>query len=124
MPAATTVPVSRATEKDSQVQKCFTVRCFVYRERSSGLFVAECIDLDLMVKARKQNAVIRELRDAVVGYIGVAVDSGADSELIPRRSPLSHRLHYWAVRFACKLSLLNCDRLILLHPSVHARCVA
>jgi hypothetical protein len=123
MPAATAVPVSPTTAKSRLVEKHFTVRCFLYREKS-GLFVAECIDLDLMVKARKQNMAMRELRDAVLGYVKVAVESGTDSELIPRRSPLSHRLHYYAVMFACRLSILGCERLFSYTPTTYTRCLA
>jgi hypothetical protein len=123
MPAATVAPASPAKEKPRQVEKCFTVRCFFYREKS-GLFVAECVDLDLMVKARKQNMAMRELRDAILGYVRVAVESGTDSELIPRRSPLSHRLHYYAVVLACRLSLLGGERLFNCTPKTHTRCLA
>ena len=105
------------------VEKCFTVRCFSYREKS-GSFIAECVDLDLMVRRKKQNIAMRELRDAIVGYVQAAVESGADAELIPRRSPLSHLLHYYAVVFACRLSLLGCERLFSYTPSVRSRCLA
>jgi hypothetical protein len=123
MPTPTIAPVSPVIEESRRVEKRFTVRCFSYRE-GSGLFVAECIDLDLAVKARKQNMAVRELRDAVLGYVRVAVESNVDSELIPRRSPLSHRLHYYAVVLACRLSLLRCDRLFSFTPTTHTRCLA
>ncbi len=123
MSAPPVAPVSPLTEKPGQVEKCFVVRCFLYRERS-GSFVAECIDLDLVVKARKQNMAMRELRDAVLGYVKVAVESGTDSELIPRPSPLSHRFHYYAVMLACRLSLLGCDRLFRFTPATRTRCIA
>ncbi len=123
MPADTLAPASPIVKKPRRVDKCFTVRCFVYREKS-GVFVAECIDLDLTVKARKQNIAMRELRNAVLGYVKVAVESGVDAELIPRRSPLSHRLHYYAVVIACHLSLLGCERLFNCTPTTHTRCVA
>jgi hypothetical protein len=122
MPAATIAPVSPPAEKPRQVEKCFTVRCFCYRE-ASGLFVAECIDLDLVVKARKQNTAMRELRDAVFGYVKVVVESGTDAELIPRRSPWFRRLHYYAVMLACRLSLLSSDRLFLFKPTTPTRCL-
>jgi len=122
MPAATAAPVSPPTEKPRRVEKRFTVRCYLYREKS-GLYVAECIDLDLAVKARKQNMAMRELRDAVLGYVKVAVESGTDSELIPRLSPLSHRLHYYAIMIACRLSLLDCERLFSYTPTTHTRCL-
>jgi hypothetical protein len=123
MPAATVAPVSPTGVKPRQVETHYTVRCFLYREKS-GLFVAECVDLDLMVKARKQNMAMRALRDAVLGYVKVAVESGTDSELIPRRSPLSHRLHYYAVMIACRLSILGCERLFSCTPTTHTRCLA
>ena len=123
MPAATVAPVSPTGAKSRQVEKCLTVRCFFYREKS-GLFVADCIDLDLVVKARKQNMAMRELRDAVLGYVRVAVESGTDSELIPRRSPLRHRIHYYAVVLACRLSILGCERLFSCTPTTHTRCLA
>jgi hypothetical protein len=120
--SATTAPATPAVDEPRVVEKRFTLRCFSYRDKS-GLFVAECIDLDLVVKAKKQNISMRELRDAVLGYVKVAVESGTDSELIPRRSPLSHRLHYYAVMCACSLSLLGCERLFRCTPSARTRCL-
>jgi hypothetical protein len=67
---------------------------------------------------------MRELRDAIVGYVQVAVESGADADLIPRRSPLIHRLHYYAIVFACRLSLLGCERLFSFTPTARYRCLA
>lgn len=86
------------SKKPNAPQKRIALRCYVYEQRS-GLFVAECIDLDLMVKARKINKAKRELRDAIVGYVHVAHDTGQYASLIPRPSPLSHRLHYYFLRF-------------------------
>jgi hypothetical protein len=114
-------------KRDAPVKKSFRVRCFVYQQRSTGLFVGECIDLNLMVKARKPNKAMRELRDAVLGYVQVAVDSGQDSVLIPRRSPLSHRIHYRfeAAMAASPLSLLRGEaQLFECMPSAHSRCYA
>ena len=106
------------------VEKSFRVRCFVYHEKSTGLFVAECVDLDLMVKARKANKATRELRDAVFGYVRVAVESGQDAALIPRPAPLTHRIHYHTVAIASRLSLLGGDRLFDCTPTTPARCCA
>lgn len=105
------------------VEKPFFFRCFVYRG-SDGLFVAECIDLDLMVKARKSNKATRELRDAIVGYVRIAVGSGQEEALIPRPSPLSHRLHYHAIAVASKLSLLSQERLFACTPTAPSSCCA
>jgi hypothetical protein len=123
MSAPTIAPTSPSTLEPRTVEKCFPVRCFSYREKT-GSFIAECIDLDLMVRAKKQNMAMRELRDAVLGYVKVAVESGTDSELIPRRSPLSHRLHYYAVMCACRFRLLSCERLSRYTPSARTRCIA
>jgi hypothetical protein len=109
MQSNTLAQPNRSAEKSSA--KAYTFRCFGYRESGTGLYVAECIDLDLMVKARKPNAAMRELRDAVLGYVKAAVESGLEADLLPRPSPLSHRIHYYAVMLACRLSLLGRDRL-------------
>jgi hypothetical protein len=67
---------------------------------------------------------MRELRDAVLGYVKVAVDSGVDSELIPRRSPLSHQVRYYAILMACRLSLLSPEHLFDCTPTTRTRCFA
>ena len=74
MPTATLENETRAC-----VEQKLAFRCFWYHQRSTGLFVAECIDLDIMVKARKQNKAIRELQDAVLGHVKVALESGTDA---------------------------------------------
>ena len=121
MPAGT---LARETTARSCVERSFTLRCFVYFERSTGLYVAECIDLDLMVKARKSNKAMRELRDAVIGYVKVAVESDQDQALIPRRSPLSHRLHYNVLRLASRLWSLGKAQIFSCNPTAHPRCYA
>jgi hypothetical protein len=111
--------------KVSPVKKySFTVRCYVYEQRS-GLFVAECIDLDLMVKSRNPAKAKRELRDAILGYVQVAVESGQDKVLIPRRSPLGHRLHYFALYWISRFSRTKRDRVFNCTPETSAvRCYA
>src|SRR5579872_5093166 len=100
-----TASTSHPEETCVSVEKSFVLRCFAYQEHGSGLFVAECIDLDLTVKARKLNKAKRELQDAVSGYVKVAVESGQDTVLIPRLSPASHRLHYQLIRLGAFLSI-------------------
>jgi hypothetical protein len=104
--------------------KSFTLRCIVYHQKSSGFFVAECIDLDLMVKARKAKKAMRELEDAIKGYVQVAVETGQADELIPRRSPISHRLRYHLAGLAFRLSLLSEVRLFDCTQTAHAKCYA
>jgi hypothetical protein len=123
MPSTTVAPAP--PKIPSRTEKSFSFRCFFYHQKSTGMFVAECIDLDLMVKARKPNKAMRELRDAVYGYVQVALESDLDGALIPRPSPLSHRLHYHVVRLASRLSLLREDRLFdCTPPAAHTRCYA
>jgi hypothetical protein len=79
-----------------------TFRCYMYFQRSTGMYVAECIDLDLMVKEKKANRAMRELRDAVVGHVRVAIEVGEPS-LLYRPSPLSHRARYHFLRLTSEL---------------------
>jgi hypothetical protein len=105
---------SALLDKKAVAAKQITLRCFSYPQKRSGLVVAECIDLDLMVKARKPNKAMRELQDAVIGYVKVAVDSGDLKSLIPRPSPLSHRLHYHAVCMLSRFSRTKKAQLLIL----------
>ena len=85
-------------EKDRQVGNglaslpILTLRCYVYRQ-TSDVWVAECVDLDLMVKARTADLAAHSLYDAMTGYLKTASE-GELSGLLPRPSPLSHRLRY------------------------------
>ena len=90
------MPATVEQTEAASVGKSYTFRCFVYHQKSSGLYVAECIDLGLMVKAKKANKAERELFDAIRGYVQVALKSG-DESLIHRHSPLTHRLRYHAL---------------------------
>lgn len=75
----------------------YRFRCIVYQEKTTGLYVAECIDLNIMVKAKKQNKATRELVAAMTGHIKVALEVGEES-LLSRPSPLARRLHYHWIR--------------------------
>jgi len=96
----------------SRVSHSYTFRCFIYHQKSTGLYVAECIDLDIMVKAKKPNKALHDLEDAVKGYIEVAIATGAEAELIPRRSPILHRVFYNLIpllsRFSPKMRSFAC----------------
>jgi hypothetical protein len=69
-----------------------TLRCYVYLE-NKGTWAAECIDLDLMTKGQTPEIVVRGLRDAMTGYLKTATEDDP-AGLIPRPSPLLHRLRY------------------------------
>jgi hypothetical protein len=85
------------TNQLQKSHKRLSLRCCVH-EQKPGLFAAECIDLDLMVKARNISKAKRELRDAIMGYVRVALETGQKDKLIPRPSPLSHRFHYYLLK--------------------------
>ena len=61
-------------------------RCYIRFQKSTGLYVAECIDLDIMVKARKENKAKRQLEEAILGYVQAVIESGEFS-LLRRPSP-------------------------------------
>ena len=72
------------------------LRCFVRAGGRPRLFIAECIDLDLMVEAPTSDEAVASLYDAITGYLEVVFDGPHPdlTGLIPRPSPLSHRLRY------------------------------
>lgn len=80
----------RRTSDRSPLPK-FTLRCYVYKRRDQ--WVAVCIDLDLIVKADTPDVAARSLYEALAGYLKT-VEEGDPEGLIPRPSPLSHRLRY------------------------------
>jgi hypothetical protein len=92
-----------ATESPARLAlKGKSFRCFAYKNKS-GMFVAECIDLNLIVRAKTMKKAVSSLGNAIFGYLSVA--AGGDlSGLIPRPSPLSHRIHYHAVGVQIKLA--------------------
>jgi hypothetical protein len=67
-------------------------RCFVYAVNPDK-FVGECIDLDIAVEEASFSHALRSLKDAIEGYLSVALE-GDVRGLVPRPSPLSHRLLY------------------------------
>jgi hypothetical protein len=111
------MPTAEAEEKAAEVKKSITLRCFVYRQRSTGLYVAECIDLDLMVKAKSAKKAMREIRDSVMGYVRVAIETGQEDQLIPRPSPLTHRLLYHTLWAAARVANLQDARVFNCEPA-------
>ena len=89
MPALATEPQS-ATSRD--VKKCYFFRCYAWSS-SPGEFIAECVDLDVMVRGSSPHEAFDKLKDAILGYVRV-VSAGDEKGLLPRPSPLLHRLRY------------------------------
>ncbi|MGH9537814.1 MAG: hypothetical protein ACRD3H_07810 [Terriglobales bacterium] len=69
------------------------LRCFVYRY-SRDTYVAECIDLDISTEGATMREACCGLHDALRGYLAVVCDGNDTRGLLPRQSPLSHRLRY------------------------------
>ena len=68
------------------------LRCFCY-QAEQNLFVAECVDLDLISEGDTPERAIGGLQQAMHGYLCVAFDGDVEG-LILRPSPISHRLRY------------------------------
>jgi hypothetical protein len=99
------------------------LRCVVFRNDQDE-FTAECIDLDLIAYGKTQCDALHSLRDAMIGYLGLAFE-GDHSGLVPRPSPLSHRARYhlFALRAALNIRVAGAKRNFLLSdwsPSLSA----
>jgi predicted RNA binding protein YcfA (HicA-like mRNA interferase family) len=86
----------------SSVPKTLFLRCYAFKDQ--GQFAAECIDLDILVKAKTLEIAKRKLKQAIVGYLGAAIESGNEAVLIPRKSPLYNRMRYHAF---CALYMIH-----------------
>lgn len=77
-----------------------TLRCVIYCVKDK-VYIAECIDLDIMVTDANPDQAYKKLSAAIKGYLKVA-RSGDPTGLVPRPSPLSHRVryHWFAIRAA------------------------
>jgi predicted RNase H-like HicB family nuclease len=61
--------------------------------KSGPIYVAECIDLNLITEGQTPEEAIAHLQEAMEGYLTVAFE-GDTSGLVLRPSPLGHRLRY------------------------------
>jgi len=70
------------------------LRCFSYRA-AGNRYIAECIDLDILGEGDTQEDAIGALQEAMTGYLTAVIDGQDTTGLIPRPSPLSHRVRYY-----------------------------
>jgi len=113
---------SVAERKDSDLKHSTTqlppdglvLRCIVFRNKPTE-YTAECIDLDLIVRGKNPHEALRSLRDAIMGYLNVAL-SGDPAGLVPRPSPFSHRARYhvFALRAALGIGGAGAKRSFLI----------
>ena len=72
-------------------------RCHLRKIVASGMYRAECVDLDIAVERAGADEARRELRNAIYGYLLVCLDGVGTNEQVPsfaRPSPLWHRFVY------------------------------
>jgi len=84
-----TRPVLRCAHCSGEV----ALRCFTYKVKRG--YIAECIDLDILAQGNTKEQAIGRLQEAMISYLQVAFEGNSVKGLVPRRSPLSHRLRYW-----------------------------
>ena len=96
MPTVSAIATKEAGKRRSgskkSAQSPITLRCMAYS--NSGSYWAECIDLNLMVRAETMDEACVKLNDAVRGYVKVAYRGESVEGLIPRPSPIANRLRY------------------------------
>jgi hypothetical protein len=81
-----------AKPRNPLAQERFVLRWMVYASKP-GEYTGECVDLDIMVRAEDPRKAMLSLHEAVIGYLDVAF-KGDIKGLVPRPSPLSHRIRY------------------------------
>jgi hypothetical protein len=96
----------RQSRARKRVVPSYIFRCHYY-SRTPGRWIGECIDLDIIVEAKTSEQAQRELNDAVFGYLKVVFSSDDVKGLIPRPSPLGHRILY---RLNCLRAALTNSR--------------
>ena len=92
----------KAREAINLPKRVFTLRCIVRPYEDA--YVAECIDLNLLVKRRTAREAALALEDAIFGYLEAVVEhqqsfseleaNGCVKGLLPRPSPLGRRAQY------------------------------
>jgi hypothetical protein len=105
--------VQSVKQRKIPLQQSFVLRCIVYPNKP-GEYTAECVDLDIMARAKTPEEAFHQVRMAIKGYLAVVLE-GQTEGLLPRPSPLSHRLRYhWfvlraALTFGIRRSFLVSD---------------
>jgi hypothetical protein len=105
-------PTKRSETPVKRPQKHkLTLRGLVYPD--GGSYIAECIDLNIMVQRDSAKEAANSLADAIQGYLDTVLSNKSDLDrfvrdgrvegLIPRPSPLPHRARYHMFCFRAAL---------------------
>lgn len=103
--AAEEKQIGDAKPRTPVVQERFVLRWMVYAS-NPGEYTGECVDLDIMVRAGDPSKAMHSLHEAMDSYLDVAFKGDLEG-LVPRPSPLSHRIRYqlFALRAAFSVSI-------------------
>jgi hypothetical protein len=93
------LPVLRCSHCDA----IRVLRAWCYKPEP-GVYLAECIDLDIVTEGKTADEAIAGLENAVCGYLKVAF-SGDTHGLVLRKSPWRNRLRYRSHRLWCFVKL-------------------
>lgn len=74
------------------ISKPIVLRCYSWPTKEG--FLAECIDLDIIVRRPTARQAYDALNEAVFGHLKAAWEQGWLEELVPRKSPFRRRLLY------------------------------
>jgi len=85
--------------RDAESGELHYLRCFVRRSYGQGVYIAECLDLDISTESATVEQAIVGLQDAVTGYVEVIFEGQPEkAQLVMRPSPYSHWLRYYFER--------------------------
>lgn len=82
------------------------LRCYAH-ELEDRSWYAHCITLCLDATGSSFQEARGNLDDVIISYIQTVVEKGLDTQLIPRRSPLSMQATYWYLWLLCSLRKLS-----------------
>lgn len=83
------------------------IRGFVMQERSSGLWLAFCVDLNLAVQSETRNRAQEKLNELIVEYLEdvLRMPPEIQADLFPRRAPASIMFRYYLAVLRDRLSM-------------------
>lgn len=77
--------------------KEMNIHCFTYK--SGERYYAECLNFNLLSRGATEDEAVARLQETMYSYIKTAYQGDTEG-LIPRHSPFSHWIRYYAYSFA------------------------